>query len=115
LHPITGSLRSLGVGNGNPPAFLQSPSQVGFTPDGSQLVIAMKGNRGGSADVLSVSPDGRLSDAPTATAVGGNEFAFVFDPAGRLVIVNAAFGNLSTYTVHGDGGLSLVSKGASDG
>jgi hypothetical protein len=32
LHPITGSLRSLGLGNGNPPAFLQSPSQVGFTP-----------------------------------------------------------------------------------
>jgi hypothetical protein len=47
--------------------------------------------------------------------VGGNAFAFVFDPAGRLVIVNAAFGNLSTYTVHSDGGLSLVSKGASDG
>jgi 6-phosphogluconolactonase (cycloisomerase 2 family) len=115
LHPITGSLRSLGFGNGNPPAFLQSPSQVGFTPDGSQLVIAMKGNHGGSVDVFSVSPDGRLSDAPTATAVGGNAFAFVFDPAGRLVIVNVAFGNLSTYTVNSDGSLSLVSKGASDG
>src|SRR5216684_1305861 len=119
LHPITGSLRSLGLGNGNPPAFLQSPSQVDFTPDGSQLVIAMKGNHGGSVDVFSVSPDGRLSDAPIATAVGGNAFAFafafVFDPAGRLVIVNAAFGNLSTYTVNSDGSLSLVSRGASDG
>ena len=115
LHPITGSLRSLGLGNGNPPAFLQSPSQVDFTPDGSQLVIAMKGNHGGSVDVFSVSPDGRLSDAPIATAVGGNAFAFVFDPAGRLVIVNAAFGNLSTCTVNSDGSLSLVSAGASDG
>jgi hypothetical protein len=78
LHPITGSLRSLGLGNGNPPAVLQSPFQVGFTPDGSQLVIAMKGNHGGSVDVFSISPDGRLSDAPTATAVGGNAFALMF-------------------------------------
>src|SRR5437868_3949513 len=58
LHPITGSLRSLGLGNGNPPAFLQSPAQVGFTPDGSKLVITMKGNNGGSVDVFSISPDG---------------------------------------------------------
>ena len=113
LHPIAGSLRSLGLGNGNPPA--QSPSQVGFTPDGSKLVIAMKANGGGSVYVYGVSADGRLSDSPTITAVGGNAFAFVFDPAGRLVIVNATFGNLSTYTVNGNGSLTLVSAGATDG
>jgi len=45
--------------------------------------------------------------------VGGNAFAFVFDLGGRLVIVNAAFGNLSTYTVTGNGSLSLISAGAS--
>src|SRR5207237_8262792 len=58
---------------------------------------------------------GRLSSSPTITTVGGNAFAFVFDPAGRLVIVNAAFANLSSYTVNGDGSLSLISAGASDG
>ncbi|TMC55241.1 MAG: hypothetical protein E6J20_00815 [Chloroflexi bacterium] len=115
LHPIAGSLRSLGLGNGNPPAFLQSPAQVGFSPDGSKLVITMKGNGGGSVYVYGVSANGRLSGTPAITAVGGNAFAFVFDPAGRLVIVNAAFGNLSTYTVNGDGSLTLVSAGASDG
>ena len=115
LHPITGSLRSLGLGNGNPPAFLQSPAQVGFTPDGSKLVITMKGNGGGSVYVYDVTSDGRLSRTPAITAVGGNAFAFVFDPAGQLVIVNAAFGNLSTYTVNSNGTLSLVSAGASDG
>jgi 6-phosphogluconolactonase (cycloisomerase 2 family) len=113
LHPIDGSLRSLGLGNGNPPA--QSPSQVGFTPDGSKLVIAMKANGGGSVYVYGVSADGRLSGSPAITAVGGNAFAFVFDPAGRLVIVNAAFGNLSTFTVNGNGTLTLVSAGATDG
>ncbi len=115
LHPIAGSQRSLGLANANPPAFLQSPAQVGFTPDGRHLVITMKGNSGGSVDVFKVSDDGQLSSAPTATAVGGNAFAFVFDPAGRLVIVNAAFGNLSTYTVNANGSLSLVSAGAGDG
>src|SRR5437764_12010656 len=115
LHAIAGSLRSLGLGNGNPPAFLQSPAQVGSTPDGSKLVITMKGNGGGSVYVYGVSADGRLSSTPAITAVGGNAFAFVFDPAGRLVIVNAPFANLSSYTVNGDGSLSLVSAGASDG
>jgi len=115
LHPIAGSRRSLGLANTNPPAFLQSPAQVGFTPDGRHLAITMKGNSGGSVDVFGVSDDGRLSDAPTPTTVGGNAFAFVFDPEGRLVIVNAAFGNLSTYTVNGNGSISLVSAGAPDG
>jgi 6-phosphogluconolactonase (cycloisomerase 2 family) len=115
LHPIAGSWRSLGLANANPPAFLQSPAQVGFTPSGRDLVITMKGNNHGSVDVFGVSESGQLSNAPTATSVGGNAFAFVFDPEGRLVIVNAAFGNLSTYTVNGNGSLSLISAGASDG
>jgi 6-phosphogluconolactonase (cycloisomerase 2 family) len=114
LDPIAGSWRSLGLANANPPAFLQSPAQVGFSPNGRDLVITMKGNNHGSVDVFGVSDDGQLSKAPTATSVGGNAFAFVFDPEGRLVIVNAAFGNLSTYTVNGNGSLSLVSGGASD-
>ena len=115
LHPIAGSLRSLGLGNGNPPFFLQSPGQVGFTPDGSKLVISMKGNGGGSVYVYGISADGRPSASPTITAVGGNAFAFVFDPAGRLVIVNAAFDNLSTFTVNDNGSLTLVSAGPSSG
>jgi len=115
LHPIAGSQRSLGLANSNPPAFLQSPAEVGFTPNGRDLVITMKGNNHGSVDVFGVSDEGQLSSTPTATSVGGNAFAFVFDPEGRLVIVNAAFGNLSTYTVNGDGSLSLVSAGAADG
>ncbi len=115
LHPIAGSQRSLGLANTNPPGFLQSPGQVGFSPDGSKLVITTKGNAGGAVDVFNVSDDGQLSTAPTATAVGGVAFAFVFDSEGRLVIVNAAFGNLSTYDVNDNGSLSLVSAGASSG
>ena len=115
LHPIAGSQRSLGLANTNPPGFLQSPGQVGFSPDGSKLVITLKGNAGGAVDVFNVSDDGQLSTAPTATAVGGVAFAFVFDSEGRLVIVNAAFGNVSTFNVNSNGSLFLVSAGASSG
>ncbi len=115
LHAIAGSRRSLGLANTNPPGFLQSPGQVGFSPDGSKLVIALKGNGGGSVDVFGVTDGGQLSAARTATAVGGVAFAFVFDSEGQLVIVNAAFGNLSTYEVNGNGSLSLISAGASSG
>jgi 6-phosphogluconolactonase (cycloisomerase 2 family) len=115
LHPIAGSNRSLGLANTNPPAFLKSPAQIGVTPDGRDLVITLKTSNAGAVDVFGVSEDGQLSNAPTATAVGGVPFAFVFDPEGRLVIVNAAFGNLSTYNVNGNGSLSLVSAGHSDG
>ena len=115
LHPVEGSLRSLGLGNGNPPSIPGSPSQVGFTVDGSKLVVALKDHNGGSVDVFGVGPDGRLSSQPTNTVVGGNAFAFTFDPAGQLVIVNAGFGNISTYTVNADGSLTLVSAGQPDG
>lgn len=113
LHPIAGSQRALGLGNGNPPGFLQSPGQVGFSPDGRKLVVTLKGHAGGSVDVFNVSDDGQLSSAPAATTVGGVAFAFAFDGEGRLVIVNAAFGSVSTYAVNGNGSLSLVSAGPS--
>src|SRR5256714_2512342 len=93
FHPIPEPFGSSGVGNGNPPAFLQSPAQVGFTPDGSKLAITMKGNGGGSVYVYGVSPDGRLSGTPAITAVGGEAFALFFDPTGRVGVRHAAFRN----------------------
>jgi hypothetical protein len=42
LVPLWGSNRSLGLSNTSPPFFLDSPGQVGFTPDGQQLIITTK-------------------------------------------------------------------------
>src|SRR5438445_643484 len=39
LEPIPGSTRTLGLANTNPPFFLSSPAQVGFTPEGKQLLV----------------------------------------------------------------------------
>lgn len=54
LVPIPGSTRSLGLSNTNPPFYLSSPAQVGFTPAGTQLVVTTKLNA--LVDVFSVNP-----------------------------------------------------------
>ena len=64
---------------------------VGFSPDGRDLIVTLKGNHGGSVDVFGVTASGRLSSARTTTTVGGHAFAFPLDPAGPLGNVHAPF------------------------
>ena len=113
LVPIAGSARSLGLANGNPPNFLTAPGQVGFTPDGSQLLVTTKASTS-SIDVFAVGPDGRLSATPvvnpSATPV---PFAFTFG-SGRLVDGEAGTSSVTTYVVDAGGTLSDP-RSASDG
>lgn len=113
LSPLSDSTRSLGLSNDNPPFFLSSPAQVSFTPSGGQLVVTTKGN--GGVDVFSVDSAGLLSDAPVVNAIGGAPFAFDFDAAGRLALVNAGDNSLATYAVNPDGTLTLVGAPVTDG
>lgn len=107
LHPLPGSARSLGLGNANPPFFLTSPGQVGFTPDGSKLLVTTKGSTS-AVDVFLMQPNGRPSAAPVvnpgATPV---PFAFTFQPGtGRLVDGEAGASSVTTYAIGSDGTLS---------
>jgi hypothetical protein len=113
LNPIPGSTRPLGLANSNPPFFLSSPAQVGFTPAGTQLLVTAKNN--GTLDVFSVNPAGRLSGQPVENPVTGIPFAFVFDPAGQLALVNAAGSSLGTFTINADGTLTTVAAPVTDG
>lgn len=113
LTPIPGSTRGLGLGNTNPPFFLSSPAQVGFSPDGSHLLVTTKNHN----QILSfaVASDGMLSDLPVANAsAGAVPFAFAFDGAGHLVVAEAS-GALSSYTVNPDGSLSAISASVANG
>jgi Lactonase, 7-bladed beta-propeller len=114
LHPIAGSARDLGLANTTPPNFLTAPGQVGFTPDGRQLLVTTKAS-GSTIDAFSVGPDGRLSPQPvrnvSATPV---PFAFTFTPDGRLADGEAGTSSLTTYAVQADGTLTDA-KTASDG
>jgi 6-phosphogluconolactonase (cycloisomerase 2 family) len=113
LVPIPGSARSLGLANGNPPNFLTSPGQVGFAPDGRQLLVTTKASTS-SIDVFRVGHDGRLSASPvvnpSATPV---PFAFTFG-SGRLVDGEAGASSVTTY-VMGSGGTLSNPLSASDG
>ncbi len=106
------STRTLGLGNGNPPFFLTSPGQVGFTPDGSRLIVTTKASTS-SIDVFAVFPSGRLSGQPVATqSATPVPFGFVFDPAGRLVVIEAATSSVSTYLINGDRTLTTLGSAA---
>jgi 6-phosphogluconolactonase (cycloisomerase 2 family) len=106
LTPIPGSARSLGLANGNPPFFLTSPGQVGFTPDGHQLIVTTKAS-GSLIDVFQVEPDGTLSAAPVANpSATPVPFAFTFGPAGKLVMGEAGTSSVTTYDLRQDGTLT---------
>jgi 6-phosphogluconolactonase (cycloisomerase 2 family) len=106
LHPLPASTRSLGLGNTNPPNFLTSPGQVGFTPDGSRLIVTTKAS-GSHIDVFPIRVDGRPAAPivnPAATPV---PFAFTFQlGSGRLVDGEAGASSLTTYAIQADGTLS---------
>jgi len=105
LTPIPGSARTLGLANTNPPNFLMSPGQVGFTPDGNELLVTTKASTS-SIDVFQVGHDGTLSATfvanPSATPV---PFAFTF-AHGRLVSGEAGASSVTTYRLEHDGTLA---------
>ena len=106
LEAIPSSARSLGLANTDPPNFLSAPGQVGFTPDGSKLVVTTKASTS-SIEVFQVENDGLLSATPvtnpSATPV---PFAFTFGPGGRLVAGEAGASSVTTYQIGQDGTLA---------
>jgi hypothetical protein len=114
LIALPGEVRSLGLANTNPPDYLHGAGQVGFTPNGADLVVTTKASTS-SYEVFSVGPFGRLAATPvitpSATAV---PFSFSFDAAGQLVGAEAGTSTVSTYTVLPSGALSLIGS-VSDG
>ena len=108
LAPIPGGDVALGLTPGLTPAFLHTPGQIGFTPDGRHLVVTTKAN-GSAIDVINLTPSGAVACAPvvnpSATPV---PFGFTFDRVGRLVVTEAATSALTTYTVAPSGTLTEV-------
>jgi 6-phosphogluconolactonase (cycloisomerase 2 family) len=109
LHPIEGSVRSLGlVIPADTSQFTHTPGQVAFSPDGSQVIVTTKANTN-AIDVFGVAPNGRLSDAPTVNSEPGTvPFAVAFDAARHLVVSNAGTNSLTTFTLNPDGTVTLI-------
>jgi len=108
LHPIPGSSRALGLNPAATPQYTNTPGQVAFSPDGSQLIVTTKAN-GSDIDVFGVRPDGLLSASPAVNAEpGAVPFAVTFDPAGHLIVADAGSNAVSSFTLNSDGTLSPI-------
>jgi 6-phosphogluconolactonase (cycloisomerase 2 family) len=108
LHELGGSSRTLGLGNTTPPNFLASPGQVGFSPDGTQLIVTTKASTS-SIDVFSVGRHGRLAATPTSNASATPvPFAFAWGPNDSLIVAEAKNSTVSTYTLNPTGTTTLL-------
>jgi 6-phosphogluconolactonase (cycloisomerase 2 family) len=107
LVPVPAWHRALGLNPDQTPEFTSTPGQVGFTPDGSHLVVTTK-NGGNTIDVFRVGQAG-LSARPAVTSLPGTvPFGFAFDGYGHLVVTEAGPNAVVTFAVARDGGLTQL-------
>jgi len=108
LFPIPGSKRRLHLDPAASPQFVNTPGQVAFSPNGSQLIVTTKAN-GNDVDVFGVRPGGTLTTSPVVNSEPGTvPFAITFDPAGDLVIAEAGPSALATFALHSDGTITQL-------
>jgi 6-phosphogluconolactonase len=90
----------------NPPAFPRSPAQVGFAPEGDQLIVTVKGTN--SIYVFRVGKDGTVG-SPTITQAPGpalpTYFGFAFDQK-KHMILSEPFGSSTSIPAMGKGAVS---------
>ncbi|MHA6758515.1 lactonase family protein [Streptacidiphilus sp. PAMC 29251] len=100
--------RGLGLDPAATPQFTHTPGQIGFTPDGRELIVTTKA-AANSIDVFPLSGFGAPAAAPVVTSTpGAVPFGFAFDPAGRLQVTEAGPNAVATYTVGWHGALTAV-------
>ena len=79
LVPIAGPERSLAAG--------ADPAQVGFSPDGSTLLVTERGTN--SITAISVRSEGTLGTAETVASSGPTPYGFAITARGTLVVTEA--------------------------
>ncbi|GAB4078761.1 lactonase family protein [Nostocoides australiense] len=83
--------------------FVSTPGQVGFSPDGRNLIVTTKASSH-SILVWPMTKDGAFRTEPTVNTIAGAvPFAFDFDMHGRLNVANAGTGTVGTYGIRSGG------------
>ncbi|WP_052850145.1 lactonase family protein [Streptomyces avicenniae] len=102
--------RDLGLDPSATPQFLNTPGQVGFTPDGSALLVTTK-NNGDRVLHYRIDDRGRLAARPVVTELpDAAPFGFAFDRGGRLVLAEAGPGAVALFDLTRGGRLRLVDE-----
>jgi 6-phosphogluconolactonase (cycloisomerase 2 family) len=113
LYPIPGSARALGLNPTASPQFTNTPGEVAFSPNGSQLIVTTK-ESGSDIDVFRVFGFGQISPTPVVNSEPGTvPFAVTFDHEGNLVVAEAA-GALASFRLNGDGTVTQLDSVATD-
>ncbi|MGH8095477.1 MAG: lactonase family protein [Chthoniobacterales bacterium] len=90
LRAISNSTRALSTN-------LPKPAEVGFTPDGTTLVLSEINTS--KIDTYAIGADGRATGPMVQNSAGEGPFGFAFDNAGHLVVSEVTHSSASSYTV----------------
>jgi 6-phosphogluconolactonase len=99
LSALPGSTRSLSAAN-------TGPAEISFALSGDQLVVTEKNTS--MIDQFPVDDKGVAGAVHTAPSSGSTPFGFAVSPNGFLFVSEAAASALSSYQLHADASLSLV-------
>ena len=103
LHKRDGWHRCLGLDPHATPQFTNTPGQVGFVRDGSQLVVTTKAN-GNNLDVFAIDASGAPSETPVVTNLpNAVPFGFVPNDHRGIFLAEAGPNALVTLDIHRDG------------
>jgi 6-phosphogluconolactonase (cycloisomerase 2 family) len=112
LLPIAAWHRSLGLDPTATPQFTNTPGDIGFTGEGSQLVVTTKAN-GDDIDVFRIGRTGAPSAAPTVNPEpGAVPFAFTAQGPNRIALAEAGTDAVGTFTVNPDGTVTQIAAAA---
>jgi 6-phosphogluconolactonase (cycloisomerase 2 family) len=109
LEPIVGAEQTLSSG--------ADPAQVGFTPDGSTLIVTERGRD--SISTIPVDADGRLGERRTVASSGPTPYGFAVTSGGTLIVTEAfraekGAAAASSYSVT-DAGITPVTMSVGNG
>jgi 6-phosphogluconolactonase (cycloisomerase 2 family) len=105
LVPLANAARDVGTGRF---------SQVGFDPQGDNLVVTDRGDN----EILVYPLDERGLPDPspvTSPSSGIAPFGFIFDEQGHLLVAEAGSGAVSSYAIEEDGTLTVISASVANG
>jgi hypothetical protein len=108
LVPLAGSARALGLNPAAAPQYTNTPGQLSFRPNGSQLIVTTKANDD-DIDVFGVRPNGTLTATPVVNAEPDTvPFAVTFDRRGHLVVAEAGTDALVTFALSPAGTVTQI-------
>ncbi|MEU7611663.1 beta-propeller fold lactonase family protein [Micromonospora sp. NPDC049204] len=113
LSQIEDANRSLGLHNGNPPAFGTAPAQVKIDPDSEFVLVSTKG-----ANVMfsyEIGRHGELASNPVISDAGNTPFGFTFDSEDSLLVTESGANAVSRFELEDDGTLDQVGPSVPNG